>query len=117
MTDNFRKAMLNRLPAMPPPMAPTRAPWAERDEDEDEIEELEGEDTFGDLGASYVRSDSYFPLLTLILQTSIYLQEDPAGSFALICLGILRPGATSHPTGERYYLQSLLESPYADQGV
>lgn len=49
MSDNFRKAMLNRLPAMPPPMAPTKAPWAEADEDE--LEELEGEDTMGSLGA------------------------------------------------------------------
>jgi hypothetical protein len=115
MTDNFRKAMLNRLPAMPPPMAPTRAPWAERDEDKDDIEELEGEDTFGDLGASYVHPETYSPLL--ILQTSLYLQEDPAGSIALVCLGILRPGATSQSTGERYYLQSLFDSSHADQGV
>ena len=34
---------------MPPPMAPTKAPWAEVDEDE--LEELEGEDTMGSLGA------------------------------------------------------------------
>jgi protein phosphatase methylesterase 1 len=49
MSDNFRKSVLNRLPAMPPPMAPTKAPWAEVDEDE--LEELEGEDTMGSLGA------------------------------------------------------------------
>jgi protein phosphatase methylesterase 1 len=49
MSDNFRKSVLNRLPAMPPPMAPTKAPWAEIDEDE--LEELEGEDTMGSLGA------------------------------------------------------------------
>lgn len=54
MTENFRKAMLNRLPAVPPPMAPTRAPWAETDQDADDIEDLEGEDTFGDFGASFV---------------------------------------------------------------
>jgi hypothetical protein len=30
-------------------MAPTKAPWAEHDEDE--LEELEGEDTMGSLGA------------------------------------------------------------------
>jgi protein phosphatase methylesterase 1 len=49
MSDNFRKSILNRLPAIPPPMAPTKAPWAEVDEDE--LEELEGEDTMGSLGA------------------------------------------------------------------
>jgi protein phosphatase methylesterase 1 len=50
MSDNFRKSILNRLPAMPPPMAPTRAPWAETDEDE--MEELEEGDHMGDLCAS-----------------------------------------------------------------
>lgn len=49
MSDNFRRAVLNRLPTMPPPMAPTKAPWAEVDEDE--LEELEGEDVIGGLGA------------------------------------------------------------------
>jgi len=53
MSDTFRQSMLQRLPAMPPPMAPTKAPWAEHDEDE--LEELEGEDTMGSLGA-YVSS-------------------------------------------------------------
>ena len=49
MSDNFRKSILNRLPTMPPPMAPTKAPWAEVDEDE--LEELEGEDVIAGLGA------------------------------------------------------------------
>jgi len=49
MSDNFRKSVLNRLPTMPPPMAPTKAPWAEVDEDQ--LEELEGEDVMGSLGA------------------------------------------------------------------
>ena len=52
MSDNFRQSILNRLPALPPSMAPTKAPWAEADEDE--VEELEGEDTFGSLGAGCV---------------------------------------------------------------
>lgn len=48
MGDNFRKSILNRLPPMPPPMAPTKAPWAETTGDE--VEELEGEDNIGELG-------------------------------------------------------------------
>jgi len=39
---------------MPPSMAPTKAPWAEIDDNE--VEELEGEDTFGSLGAGCVHS-------------------------------------------------------------
>ena len=52
MADNFRRSIMNRLPAMPPPMAPTKAPWAETTGDD--VEELEGEDGLGDLGAPYV---------------------------------------------------------------
>ncbi|KAK8853103.1 hypothetical protein IAR55_003804 [Kwoniella newhampshirensis] len=48
MSDTFRKAMINKLPRLPP----TRAPWADQpppNEDDEEAEELEGEDSFGDL--------------------------------------------------------------------
>lgn len=47
-SDLFRKSVLNRLPAMPP----TRAPWAEGDEDEDTMEELaEEEEGLSDISA------------------------------------------------------------------
>jgi hypothetical protein len=47
-SDLFRKSVLNRLPAMPP----TRAPWAEGDEDEDTLEELaEEEEGMSDISA------------------------------------------------------------------
>ena len=35
---------------MPPPMAPTKAPWAQTGEDDVEELEGEGEDQFGELG-------------------------------------------------------------------
>ena len=54
MTENFRKSVLNRLPTMPPPMAPTKAPWAQTAGDD--VEELDGEgegqDDIGELGAA-----------------------------------------------------------------
>ncbi|KAK4684656.1 protein phosphatase methylesterase 1, partial [Tremellales sp. Uapishka_1] len=49
MSDLFRNAMLNKLPTLPP----TRAPWA------DESEELEQEDTMGELGAALPPSHKY----------------------------------------------------------
>jgi protein phosphatase methylesterase 1 len=54
MSNEFRKAMLNRLPA-----PATRAPWAEPDEDEDEAEEL---DDLGDLGPRPSGSSKLTPL-------------------------------------------------------
>ena len=44
-------------------MAPTKAPWAEHAEDE--LEELEGEDTMGSLGA-YVLPRSSLPQALII---------------------------------------------------
>jgi hypothetical protein len=32
-------------------MAPTKAPWADIGDDGDDVEELEGEDTMGELGS------------------------------------------------------------------
>ena len=49
MTDNFRQSIMNRLPAMPPPMAPTKAPWAQTGKDDIEELEGEGEDAIGEL--------------------------------------------------------------------
>jgi hypothetical protein len=51
MSDLFRQSMLTRLPQLPP----TRAPWAEEDEDgmeEMQGEEAEGNDSISDLRAS-----------------------------------------------------------------
>jgi protein phosphatase methylesterase 1 len=48
MSDTFRKAMLGRLPTLPP----TRAPWADEPKitDGDDLEELEEGDTMSELG-------------------------------------------------------------------
>lgn len=47
MSDEFRRSILNRLP----PMAPTRAPWAEPQVPADEDEEEELADEVGDLSS------------------------------------------------------------------
>ena len=51
MSDAFRQSLLNRLPMLPP----TRAPWAEPAEGEEDevVEELDG---MSDLGLRYVPS-------------------------------------------------------------
>lgn len=64
MSDEFRRSIINRLP----PMAPTRAPWADPIPgagDDDEEEELA--DEVGDLGSRYVSlgSTSCRPSLTI----------------------------------------------------
>ena len=50
MSEEFRKSMLSRLPAMPP----TRAPWAEPVEGDEEEELDEGLNGLGDLDARFV---------------------------------------------------------------